>query len=92
MWELVYPRRLEGKRCVPKAPEEAQHGEEPTNMVRVPVGDDDIGDMLPWWPRTGIADATFESVFEEGDVTRPSFAGVDECIGGVLANEIGVCA
>lgn len=45
MRELVYPGRLEGKGCVegvPEAPKEGQHGEETTDVVRVPVGYDDI--------------------------------------------------
>lgn len=43
--ELVYARRTEGRgciECVPEAPEEVQHGEEPADVVGVPVGDDDV--------------------------------------------------
>ena len=35
-----------------------------------------------------IAEAMFERGFEEGNVPGPPFAGVDECIGGILADEI----
>ena len=34
--------------CVPEAPKEVQDGEEPADMVRVPVGDDNVRDMLSW--------------------------------------------
>lgn len=33
----------------------------------------------------------FKSGFEVGDITWPALAGVDEGVGGVLADEIGVC-
>lgn len=93
--ELVYARRLEGGRCmelcVPEVPEEGEHGEEAADVVRVPVGDDDIRDMLAWGCCVGIVGAVFESAFEMGDIAWRAPARVDEYIRGFLADEVGIC-
>ena len=47
--ELVYPGRLEGQgcvECVPEVSEEIEDGVKPPDVVWVPVGDDDVGDVL----------------------------------------------
>lgn len=48
--------------------------------------------MLSWKSLTGIAEAMFKRGFKEGDVTGSPSAGVEECVGGILADEIGICA
>ena len=87
--KLVDPGGLEGQWGVlgiPEAPEEVQDGEEPADMVWVPVRDDDVGDVLF---RSWVC-AVLEGGFEEGDVTWSAFAGVDEGVGRRLADEISI--